>query len=72
MAQSWLSLITPELLARVGSRAPSSLPSGPGHVQTPRSASDFAASRPLPPASRAGPMFVPVSQRSPSDPDLAP
>jgi hypothetical protein len=69
MAKHWMRQITPELLDRCGPAggAAPSLPYGVNWMQQPASASDFAASRPLPSASRSEPMFVGMGGRVDAD-----
>jgi hypothetical protein len=62
---SWSRHITCDVLSRAG--ASSQLPHGPTYIPCRTSASDYVAARPLPAARRTKPMFIPVSQRSPSD-----
>jgi hypothetical protein len=65
-ASNWLTKIDDDLLDRCGSRK-TSLPSGTDWVPAPQSASDFAASRSLPPARRSEAMFVSVAQYNVKD-----
>lgn len=66
MAKGWFRKVTPEFLERCAAK-PQAMPFGANWVQSPRSASDLAASHPLPPAGRSEPMFTAVAQYPDAD-----